>query len=406
MPIPEYKCKELAETMKLAYAYVQCCLRCRTCGYYYTPEEMHFEACPSLWKYHFAAYAGGGKLTLLRLIHEGVLEWNQELADILYRCTTCGNCRENCYSLAFRTPSFNYVRLIELMRAEIVQRGFMLPEHQVLINSIKNYDNPWQGPRSRKDRWAKKLIVKDLSKEKAEVLYYVGCTAAYDTSINRTAVATVQVLKKAGVDFGILGTKEICCGSVALRIGDRDLVRNLAIRNIEMFNNLGVSTIVTACAGCYKTIYEDYREFGKVKPEILHITQYLDRLIQEGKVNLKEVEKIKVTYHDPCHLGRHAKVFEEPRNILKAISGIDFLEMPRSRKASWCCGAGGGVRSGYPDWSSETAVKRVEEAEGTGADYLVSGCPFCFQNLENAIRATNSGLKMLDVVELMEQAMV
>jgi len=406
MPIPEYKCKELAETMKVAYAYIQCCLRCRTCGYYYTPVERHFEACPSLWKHYFAAYAGGGKLTLLRLIHEGVLEWNQELADIVYRCNLCGNCRENCYSLAFRTPSFNHVRLMELMRAELVQRGFMLPDHQVLINSIKNYDNPWQGPRSGKDRWAKRLSVKDLNKEKAEIIYFVGCTAAYDTTIQRIGVATVQILKKAGLNFGILGAKEICCGSVAARIGERDLFREIARRNIEMFNQLGVSTIVTACAGCYKTIYEDYPDLGKVNAEVLHITQYLDRLIQGKKIKLNEVKKIKVTYHDPCHLGRHAKVFEEPRNILKAIPGVELVEMPRSRKASWCCGAGGGVRSGFNQWSSETAGKRVKEAEATGAEYLVSACPFCFQNLNSAIERVDSRLKMMDVVELVEQAVV
>ena len=392
--------------MKIAYAYVQCCLRCRTCGYYYTPEEMHFEACPSLWKHYFAAYSGGGKLTLLRLIHEGVLEWNQEVADIVYRCNLCGNCRENCYSLAFRTPSFNHVRLMELMRAELVQRGFVLPEHQVLINSIKNYDNPWQGPRSGKDRWAKGLSIKDLNREKTEVMYYVGCTASYDATIKRMGVATVQILKKAGVDFGILGPREICCGSIAARIGDRDLFQQLVKRNIDIFNSSGVSTIVTACAGCYKTISEDYPEFGKVKPEVLHITQYLDRLIQEKKVRFREVEKTEVTYHDPCHLGRHAKVFEEPRNVLKAIPGINLVEMPRSRMASWCCGAGGGVRSGFSQWSSETAGKRIKEAEATGVQYLVSACPFCFQNLDSAIRGANSRLKMLDVVELVEQAVV
>ena len=243
-----------------------------------------------------------------------------------------------------------------------------------------------------------------MKNEKVKILYFVGCTASYDDNVKEVAINTVNILHALGLNFGILGKNEKCCGSVLLRVGDHEFER-LAKENIETFNSLGIDMIVTSCAGCYRTIKEDYKKVGKLNMEVLHTVQLLARLIREKKIELKYEVPFTVTYHDPCHLGRHSNLYDEPREVLRAIPGLKFVEMERNREFSRCCGAGGGLKAGFPDIQNKMAAERVRDAEKTGAQRLVSACPFCYQGLQIGIKAINSPIKMTDITELVAMSM-
>lgn len=242
------------------------------------------------------------------------------------------------------------------------------------------------------------------SADSIDVLYYVGCTASYDINVKEVGINTINILDALGIKFGILGTEEKCCGSVLLRIGDREFER-LSSYNIELFNSLNVKTLITSCAGCFRTIKVDYRKMGTLNMEVMHTTQFLARLLREGKIKFTQDVPLKVTFHDPCHTGRHSNVYDDPREVMKAIPGLEFVEMGRNREFSRCCGAGGGLKAGYGDIQNMMAQERVKDAEKTGAEHLVSICPFCYQGLQIGINARGSVLKMRDLSELVALAM-
>lgn len=368
------------------------CVRCGTCKYVFGTYE---PSCPAGEFFGFESFFSSGKLWMGGGLAEGRLDWKEEgLLEALYACTTCANCQTQC-QLAHAD---HIVEVFEALRAEAFKQGAApLAAHKAIIESIRNHKNPWGQPARRRDRWARNL---DVPRSGGRILYYVGCTAALDPQIQVVARDTVRIFTKLGLDFMILGNDEVCCGSVAIRVGERDLARSLAEHNIRTFNNLGVETIVTSCAGCYKTLTQDYPYFGHIEPEVLHTSQFLDRLLKSGKLRMTGTVPLRVTYHDPCHMGRHTRVFDAPRSVLKAVPGIRFREMDRIRENAWCCGAGGGVRSGFPELASQTSLKRVTEAEATGAEAVVSTCPFCFQNVAAGLSRAGSSLRMLDLTAL------
>ena len=332
-------------------------------------------------------------------------ELHQFAAD-LYECSTCRQCHFVCPS------QIDTVELWEGIRRSLVDAGYgPLEQQKSLIQSVKSYDNPWGQPRSSRTRWSKmakrqKKIHQeptDITKKKADVLYYVGCTAAYDVNVQAVAVNTIKILDAAKVNYGILGLKEKCCGSVLLRMGDREYER-IALENIKQFNELGIKTMITSCAGCFKTIRNDYPKIEKLNFEVKHTAEFLIDIIKSGQLKLKNEINMKVTYHDPCHLGRHSSVYDAPRELLKLIPGIEIIEMDRTREKSRCCGAGGGLKSGYPDIQNEISQTRIKEAEATGATELVSACPFCYQGLQVGIQALDSKLIMRDITELVSMA--
>jgi heterodisulfide reductase subunit D len=383
--------------------YIYTCIHCKFCQDTWTdePDKGFPPGCPSGEKFEWEAYYASGKMQIIRSYLDGDLELSEEVADILYRCSCCGNCKVQCEN------DIPTVEIFEAMRAKLVAAGLgSLPAHKPLVTSIKSYDNPWQQPRSGRARWARKLDVDVPNiKKGGDLLYYVGCTASYDPNMKHLAINTAKILNKAGIDFGILGKKEKCCCSTLLRMGERDVAMDLVHDNIKTFNELGVDTIITSCAGCFKTISQDYPKVGDIEPEILHTVQYLDRLIQEGELEFKNEVNMRVTYHDPCHLAKHNNILEAPRNVLKAIPGVELVEMKRHGVDSWCCGAGGGVRTAFLDWATEAAAERIREAESTGTNILVSACPFCYQNIDTAIKSIGSDMKMVDIVEIVEKAL-
>jgi len=282
-----------------------------------------------------------------------------------------------------------------------------LPEHKELLMSIKNYDNPWKQPRAQKAQWAKGLKLKNATKESCDTLFFAGCTPAFDPILRHDIVNAATVLKTCGVDMGIFAEKEICCGSPAIRLGDRETFFALVRRNMEEFSKAGIREIITQCAGCYHVLKYDFPEVPGI-PEITfkvyHITEYLESLLKRGNIKFTKEIPMTVTWHDPCHIGRHCGIYEEPRNLVRAIPGIKLVEMERIKDQAWCCGAGAGVRTAYPDFALQTATERVEEAKETGAEAMVTSCPYCEQNLADSLRKGGGKMRLYDLTDLLIQA--
>ena len=347
----------------------------------------------------------------------------------IWDCTTCSACLNKC------PKGVDTVGLVTGLRQLMVEDGRIPPPVRDALKSIAVHKNPWKIGTEKRSEWAEGLDLKYIS-EGADILYYVGCTGAFNLPVRNLPVATASLFQKLGLDFGILGENEICCGSTAMRIGDAEEFKRVALTNLETFHQLheekGVNTIVTSCAGCYRAIKKDYilaSEYGKMMDGItvIHTVDYLYDLFKQGKLKFSGELPWKVTFHDPCHTGRHLMKFEidedgsklwkgayvdvsmedclydVPRELLQAIPGIDFREMERIRDNSYCCGGGGGVMTGYGDWAAKNASKRIEEGLQTGAEHMVSICPFCHYNLNEGSRRLGSDMKLYDLVELLDQ---
>jgi heterodisulfide reductase subunit D len=372
------------------------CPKCKICTANLHPgEEGFLKLCPAYTRYGFFAYSGGGKCYLAQGLLEGALEPDEELAEVLYHCTLCRSCAEQC------ATDQDPTEIARLVRREVVEKmGGPPGDAQVVVKSTVNYRNPYQQPKAMRYRWAKGLDIKDASKEKVDTLYFVGCTAAMIPERTHFALNTVKLLEAAGESFGTLGKNEICCGATSYNLGAADVFKDIASENIDMLNGLGVEKVLTSCSGCYSVMKNEYPKIKRRNFEVLHVVEYLDRLIQEGKLKPAKNLDLKVTYHDPCHLGRYSDLFDAPRRILEALPGVELLEMPRSREKSWCCGAGAGVKTTYPDFAAWIGEERVNEAKETGADALVTACPFCEGNLSDVIEATAAGMDIYDITDL------
>ena len=320
-----------------------------------------------------------------------------DLSESVYQCSICGMCMEAC-PLSLRT-----IEMWESLRRSLVDSGLGPKEpHEALVKSIENYDNPWMQPRTQRARWAKKIkSIVDATKEKIDILYYVGCTASYDPEINRVAQNLASIAEKAGLRMGILGKAEKCCGSTLLRIGEYERARKLALENVDIFRRTDADRIVTACAGCYKTLAQDYPSLTGARLPVFHTTQLLAELLSEDRLPLKkDPPGLAVTYHDPCHLGRHTQMYDWPREIISRLPGVTLVEMERNRERSRCCGAGGGLMTLNQELVFRIAGMRIEDAERTGTRVLVTSCPFCQQTLVEAARRRDNSVKVIDITDL------
>jgi heterodisulfide reductase subunit D len=330
-----------------------------------------------------------GRCLLAYYIENGVIEPSKEVLEVLYQCTTCGLCQANCL-LDYDIPG-----VVEALRAELVEKGFANKDAARLAENAGREHNPYGEPHSQ--RFSK---LKATKKSNPEVIYFVGCTSAYRNP--EIAEAVLNILDRAGVGYTVLDD-EWCCGSPILRTGYRRQARELMRHNQEMINSLDAKTIVTPCAGCYKTLKQDYPEQGfPLKAEVLHASEFIQRLIDEKKIKPdKKIKKI-VTYHDPCHLGRHSEIYDAPRKLLKQIPGVELVEMEFNRENAHCCGSGGGMEATYPKIAEQAGRRRVEEAKETGAKILATCCPFCKKQL---LRVSDGEIEVFDVAELFAQCL-
>ena len=378
---------EIAKMIEVAEACVKC--RCGCCK----------DECPMYSELLEETISPKGRNILIRAIVTGVLPPDERAVRIAYSCLLC---RRDEFSCA---ANLKNAEATETFRQYLVDRGLpYLPGHALMIKSLENYGNPWQEPKTARKRWAKDLKGRRVVPGKTETLFYVGCTFALDRSLQEGPVALAHLMEHAGEDYGLLLEDEVCCGSTVKRVGNTKLFEKLRKENEKRLRETGAKRIVTACSGCYKTLKQDYPGLGR-DIEILHSTEYLSRLLTSGRLKLKNTP-IKVTYHDPCHLGRHTEVYDPPRKILESIPGLKLTEMKNTREKSRCCGGGAGVKTAYPEVSMKAAARRIIEAEKTGADVLVTTCPFCVQTLRTAAQSIGSRMEVLELSVLLDRAAV
>jgi len=331
-----------------------------------------------------------GRNAVIRAVTKGVVQPDERVVRVAYSCLLCKRDEHSC------TAALANAEATEAFRRYLVDHGVpLLPEHELLLKSLENYGNPWQESKASRKRWAKDLKNRKVVPGKTETLFYVGCTFALDRTLQESPKALASLMEKAGEDYGLMLEDEVCCGSTVKRIGHMKLFDKLRKENEKRIRGTGVKRIVTACSGCYKTLKQDYPGLAK-DIEILHSTEYLARLLEEGRLRPAK-KQVKVTYHDPCHLGRHTSVYDPPRTVLKSVPGLTLIEMKNSRELSRCCGGGAGVKTAYPELSKKAAVRRIKEAEKTGAELLITTCPFCVQTLKAAAEETGSKMQVMEL---------
>jgi heterodisulfide reductase subunit D len=394
------KLRHLKKLGDVAYG----CIACGDCRTAVRYTVGRYKVCPVVEHTPgFEPFFARGKMQIIRGLLEGKLQPSQELANAIYQCTTCGDCHATCHQSMDPNISLNisryldHVKIYEALRADLVDAGYgPMPRHRELLEWCEKDHNPYMEPHEGRIAWIPEGV--ELP-SKGDLILFMGCTEPYRQP--ELIQKTIKLLLSAGVTPAVIHPEEYCCGSVALRTGMRDLGEALALHNIQALQDAGAKEVVVHCAGCYRTLKKDYPEiYGKELPfKVVHVTEILERLLKEGKLSLKDDFRGKrLTYHDPCHLGRHCDFFEPPREIIKLVPGVNFVEMKRNRTAAWCCGAGGGVKSGFPDLATKIATVRVEDAKEAEADYIVTVCPFCENNLNSV--AEREGIPVLDIVDL------
>jgi Fe-S oxidoreductase len=414
-------------------------LRCTRCSYCkwipidHVKSWQYSKGCPSVEYNKFQPYSAGGRLSAALSLLEGRSSYTPRVQDITYNCLLCGSCDVACKVCRYDMEPLLAMREL---RFKLNADGQSLPQYQALVESLQKENNLLQKPGSERGQWAEGLNVKDLAHEKAGVVFHAGCRFSYDREIQKAARAAVALLLKAGVDVGIMGKAEMCCGGRVYDMGYRSRFKACARYNLDAWTRSGAKTIVTSCADCYYAFKRLYPELGS-QFEVLHTVEFIGRLIKEGRLKVKHSLPMKVTYHDPCHLGRQGEpyvpwdgrekkirgqivtyeprrpryngawgVYEPSREILRNIPGLQLVEMERNREYAWCCGAGGGVREAYPDFSAWTAGERIKEARSTGAEAIVSACSGCERNFIDSIKNSGTNLKVFDIAEIVQQAIL
>ncbi|WP_337288571.1 (Fe-S)-binding protein [Candidatus Methylomirabilis sp.] len=341
----------------------------------------------------------------MRLVYEG--EESRKMVggvvshDVLWACTTCGACHQECPIYIEPIP-----KIVEMRRHLVMEEADFPETMQQALRSLEERGHPFRGANASRTDWAKGLGVKTVAADgPPEILYWVGCTAAFDERNQQVAAAFVKLLQRAGVDFAILGEEERCTGDPARRIGNEYLFQTLARENIATLNGYGIKKIVTTCPHGFNTLKNEYPTLGG-NYEVVHHTQLLADLVKEGRLRPKKQIDGVVSFHDPCYLGRHNGVYDPPRQVLGAIPGLTVKEMDRCRERGFCCGAGGGLM-----WFEEKIGKRVswertEEALALQPQVLASACPFCLIMFEDALKVKDAigRTRPLDVAELMAQS--
>ncbi len=370
--------------------------QCRRCGICRNAvyEDMGFNGICPVWKNStgFETNFMRGRIQVAIALLEGKLDKTAENAEALYTCTLCGNCTSIC------AAEFDPARCLESIR-EILNE---IPNksRDEIAEKIQKYNNPYTENNRSRRKWADDVGF-DIPSQ-GEILYFTGCTAGL--KLPETAKSIARVLRAAGVNFAVL-EDEPCCGSVMIRTGRCDDAQQNAERVLEKIRGSGAKTIIVSCAGCLKTLREDYIErFGLDMPEVLHVIEYLLPMIQNKKLRLKPFEKsLTISWHDPCHMGRALGIYEEPREIIRAIPNVELVEMDTNREAAMCCGSGGGLRSYDGELAKRIASDRIKSAQEVGADVLATSCPFCEHNLKEGAQNIGSQIQVLDIMDLLSK---
>jgi Fe-S oxidoreductase len=317
----------------------------------------------------------------------------------IWRCTTCGNCPQRC------PRGVKQIEVGVSIRRIASEYGVVPDPIHTVGASLGAEGNPLGERREKRADWAAGLNVKTFV-EGTDILYFPCCYTSYDPRLKKTAVATVNILNRAGIDFGILGSRDSCCGESIRKAGDEKLFKRLARENIKTFVESGVQKILVSSPHCYHTFKNEYPQF-KVNFEVVHISQYLSELLRDGKIEVTGQYRKKVAYHDPCYLGRHNGLYDGPREVLKKATGSDVIEMADSRDSSLCCGGGGGGIWMDRKKGERFSDLRIQQADDAGAEVLATACPYCIVNFEDSRLTLPGGdaVEIKDITEIVQEAL-
>ncbi|WP_199513304.1 (Fe-S)-binding protein [Nucisporomicrobium flavum] len=317
--------------------------------------------------------------------------------DVLWSCTTCGACVEQC------PVDIEHVdHIVDMRRYQVLIESSFPAEAGVMLRNLENKGNPWGAPQNTREDWTKGLDfeIKRVGEDDFEYLFWVGCAGAFEDRAKKTTRAVATLLHEAGVDFAILGEGETCTGDPARRIGNEFVFQMLAQQNVETLTEANVKKIVATCPHCFNTLGNEYEQLG-LKVEVVHHTQLLAHLVKQGKLTPVQPIEGDVTYHDPCYLGRHNRVFEAPREVLGEAANL--IEMPRNSERSFCCGAGGARMWMEEKIGKRINVERTEEALATGAKTIAVGCPFCYTMIGDGVtgKGEQENVEVIDVASVL-----
>jgi Fe-S oxidoreductase len=379
--------------------------------------------CPSNTWNDFDAYGAFGKMRIGLAMIEGKLKWTPKLLEIIYADPLCGACDVGCK----RNLDLEIGLGLEAMRVKAVQDGAgPMPAHKKVAQNIAKSHNQFGAPHENRKKW----LTNDIKvADKADLLYFVGCSASYLNP--EIARATAKILNASGTPFALL-QDEWCCGNTLFSVGMLDEARELAKRNIEAVKASGAKTVLTACAEGYRMWKVDYPKLLNIATsdlgfDVVHLVEFADEAVKKGSLKLTKPVDVRLAYHDSCGISRLADpwtpysgergwmgmvnprlkrrrgttgLYAQPRNILKAIPGVTFVEMPRTRENSFCCGAGRGTKEAFPELASFSAKHRLEEVREVGAEALVSACPWCKNNFAQAVKENGDKIQVMDIAEL------
>lgn len=404
--------------------------RCSNCSYckfipFDKVQSARFaDGCPAVAYHNFNTYSARGRFQLGLALVNGEQPVGDATAQIIHSCLSCGACDVSCKICRYNLePLEHNIALKE----EAVRQAGPLGRQTEMLASLEAEHTLLAGQKAaQRGEWARGL---EFSAQ-PEALYFPGCKYSYDPALRQTARTGAELLLKAGVKLGYLGENDACCGGRLWQMGMSGAFDAQAERMIGRIRECGAAAIVTPCSDCYHAFKRLYAKAG-LEVQVLHIVEYLDKLIAEGRMTFSKEQPITVTYHDPCHLGRQGEsylpwagqekkilnqvhtweprrpryngaygIYDAPRRILEALPGVKLVEMERIREYSWCCGAGGGCSETDPEFSRWTAAERIEEARATGAEVLVTACPWCKSNFNTA-----GGIKVEDILDLVARAM-
>ncbi len=355
------------------------------------------EKCPPYEFYRFQRHTPKSRWLMAQRVFHGMEPITPELKEVIYACTNCLMCQELC---GVRNDGYGPWDITVAMREEITAREGPHEAHQAIYQGLKDCDNPWGQPKAERGVWCGGLGLKEPGHGGATTLLFAGCSADRPSGRNG-AVALAKLLRKAGENFVTLGAEESCCGLYAFDLGFRPEFERLKEANLTAIKKFSIKQIIVACGSCQR-IWHEYAKSSDAGFTALHAVEYVDQLIIQGRLKFSRPLVKKVTYHDSCHLGRGAGVYDAPRRILRAIPGTQLIEMPRNRRWAWCCGGGGGVPEADPELAQWSAADRLREAAESGAEIVLTSSALCQRSFANV---TQAGLAVQDLLEFVDQAL-
>ncbi|MBA4418611.1 MAG: hypothetical protein C0392_12000 [Syntrophus sp. (in: bacteria)] len=402
------------------------CIKCKGCYWVehsYMPGVNFSVRCPSNYWNDFDSYGAFGKCRIGLGVLDGKLEWTDKLLEIIYADPLCGACDVGCK----RNLDLEIGLTLEALRVKAVEEGAgPMPAHKKIAKNIATKHNQFGAPHENRKKW----VTKDIKvAEKADVLYFAGCSASYKNQ--DIAKATAKIFNASGTPFMVMADEQ-CCGNTIFSVGMLDEARELAKRNIEAVKASGAKTLVTSCAECYRTWKVDYPKLLDIATsdlgfEVIHLIEFADAAIKNGSLKLTQSVDVRFAYQDSCGVSRLSDpwtpwkgtrgwmgcvepglkrrrgtkgLYTQARDIFNAIPGATFVEMPRTRENAFCCGAGRGTKEAFPELASVSAKHRMEEVKHVSAEALVAACPWCKSNFAQAIKENGDNVKVMDIAEL------